>query len=185
MVGLYETAIDALCDWELDGRHGAPEGDRLDRDDPPGAGTRSMGSSRAARGLPAAGPDVDDNFFAVQRDTSREMPGRRYLGICAPGESAGGADPRLRRAARGRAAPLRASTARHADPWMTLVGYFNSLRELGGMRRLVEDDVDTRAFRVDEGRPRASGRASRGLRSLEELTSRHAVDGHPGDPRPA
>ena len=24
---------------------------------------------------------------------------------------------------------------------MTLVGYFNALRELGGMRRLVEDDV--------------------------------------------
>ena len=24
---------------------------------------------------------------------------------------------------------------------MTLVGYFNSLRELGGMRRLVEDEV--------------------------------------------
>ena len=28
-----------------------------------------------------------------------------------------------------------------ADPWMTLVGYFNSMRELGGMRRLVDDDV--------------------------------------------
>jgi ATP-dependent helicase YprA (DUF1998 family) len=27
---------------------------------------------------------------------------------------------------------------------MTLVGYFNSLRELGGMRRLVEDEVRTR-----------------------------------------
>ena len=27
------------------------------------------------------------------------------------------------------------------DPYMTLVGYFNSLRDLGGMRRLVEDDV--------------------------------------------
>jgi len=26
-----------------------------------------------------------------------------------------------------------------ADPWMTLVGYFNALRELGGMRRLVDD----------------------------------------------
>ncbi len=24
---------------------------------------------------------------------------------------------------------------------MTLVGYFNSMRELGGMRRLVDDDV--------------------------------------------
>ena len=26
---------------------------------------------------------------------------------------------------------------------MTLVGYFNSMRELGGMRRLVDDDVRT------------------------------------------
>jgi hypothetical protein len=26
---------------------------------------------------------------------------------------------------------------------MTLIGYFNSLRELGGMRRLVEDEVAT------------------------------------------
>ena len=26
-------------------------------------------------------------------------------------------------------------------PWMTLVGYFNSMRELGGVRRLVFDDV--------------------------------------------
>jgi hypothetical protein len=31
-----------------------------------------------------------------------------------------------------------------ADPYMTLVGYFNSLRELGGMRRLVEDEVKPR-----------------------------------------
>ncbi len=27
------------------------------------------------------------------------------------------------------------------DPWMTLVGYFNSMRELGGMRRLDDDGV--------------------------------------------
>jgi hypothetical protein len=27
------------------------------------------------------------------------------------------------------------------DPYMTLVGYFNSLRELGGSRRIVEDEV--------------------------------------------
>lgn len=29
-----------------------------------------------------------------------------------------------------------------ADPWMTLIGYFNSLRELGGMKRSVDDDAD-------------------------------------------
>jgi hypothetical protein len=30
-----------------------------------------------------------------------------------------------------------------ADPYMTLLGYFNSLRELGGARRLIEDEVRT------------------------------------------
>lgn len=31
-----------------------------------------------------------------------------------------------------------------ADAYMTLLGYFNSLRELGGSRRIVEDEVRTR-----------------------------------------
>ena len=31
-----------------------------------------------------------------------------------------------------------------ADPYMTMLGYFNSLRELGGTRRLVEDEVNSR-----------------------------------------
>ncbi len=38
--------------------------------------------------------------------------------------------------------PSRAADAlQAADPYMTLVGYFNSLRELGGTARLVEDQV--------------------------------------------
>lgn len=31
-----------------------------------------------------------------------------------------------------------------ADPYMTLLGYFNSLRELGGSRRIIEDEVRNR-----------------------------------------
>src|SRR5438270_1609320 len=31
-----------------------------------------------------------------------------------------------------------------ADPYMTLLGYFNALRELGGARRLIEDEVGNR-----------------------------------------
>ena len=33
-------------------------------------------------------------------------------------------------------------------PYMTLVGYFNSLRELGGSRRIVEDEVASRVSRL-------------------------------------
>ncbi len=40
-----------------------------------------------------------------------------------------------------------------ADTYMTLVGYFNSLRELGGMRRLVEDEVRTRCAQADKRVP--------------------------------
>jgi superfamily II DNA/RNA helicase len=37
-----------------------------------------------------------------------------------------------------------ASPTNPADPYMTLLGYFNALRELGGSRRIVEDEVRSR-----------------------------------------
>ena len=60
-----------------------------------------------------------------------------------------------------------------ADPFMTAVGYFSSLRELGGMRRLVDDDVRSRLTQVD-----ARGLKRRKLRlpqAVEELTSRKSA----------
>jgi hypothetical protein len=54
-----------------------------------------------------------------------------------------------------------------ADPWMTLLGYFNSMQELGSMRRLVDDDVRTRLGKMDQ-----RGLAKRSLTSIDELTSR-------------
>ena len=35
--------------------------------------------------FPPHGLDVEDNFFALQRKPTEELPGRRYVGICAPG----------------------------------------------------------------------------------------------------
>ena len=35
--------------------------------------------------FPPPGLDARDSFFALQRDQPSERPGRRYLGVCAPG----------------------------------------------------------------------------------------------------
>ena len=55
---------------------------------------------------------------------------------------------------------------------MTLVGYFNSLRELGGMKRAVDDSINTRLRRMERAkRPRMANRISVPT-ALSELTSR-------------
>lgn len=169
LVGLYETAVDELATWTVDGRRVRPKvvastatirraGDQVKR----------LFDRRLAV-FPPPGLDARDSFFALQRDRPEDAdarPGRRYLGVCAPGR-------RYKQVLiRVYVAQLRAAwtvlgrqPGEDADAYMTLVGYFNSLRELGGMRRLVEDDVQSRLFRVDE-------KDRRGRLWLEELTSR-------------
>jgi hypothetical protein len=61
---------------------------------------------------------------------------------------------------------------------MTLLGYFNSLRELGGSRRIVEDEVTTRAkdyggrMRVGEAKGSFANRTVAFDKGVLELTSR-------------
>jgi len=50
---------------------------------------------------------------------------------------------------------------------MTTVGYFNALRELGGMRRMLDDEVANRLRRADR-----RGLAGRYVNETKELTSR-------------
>ena len=59
-----------------------------------------------------------------------------------------------------------------ADPYMTLVGYFNSMRELGGVRRVVDDAVRSRLRQMDQ-----RGLAQRIINpwGVDELTSRKSA----------
>ena len=175
MVGLYEAAVDELCTWQLDGVAVRPK---------VVASTATIRRARdqvhalflrAVEVFPPSGIDIDDNFFSRRRPVTASHPGRRYLGICAPGKSRPAVLIRVYVALLAAAQHVYQEQGVDADPWMTLVGYFNSLRELGGMRRLVEDDVSTRTFRVnrEEDLPRP-GLSGRQVRIVEELTSRRA-----------
>ena len=175
LVGLYETAVDELCARTVDGKRLRPKviastatirraGDQVARL-----------FDRRLQVFPPPGLDARDSFFALQRDADEDRdqrPGRRYLGVCAPGR-------RFKQVLiRVYVAQLQAAwtvlgrqPGAATDAYMTLVGYFNSLRELGGMRRLVEDDVQSRMF--------GGGGEGRGRLILEELTSRKSASDIP------
>lgn len=169
MVGLYETAVDELCSWEVDGKKVRPKVI---------ASTATIRRSevqvyklflRKVNVFPANGTDVRDNFFAIQRPPSEENPGRRYVGVCAIGRRYPVALIRVYVALLAAAKKLYEKYDAAADPWMTLAGYFNSIRELGGTRRLVEDDIRNRLRDADQ-----RGLAKRRPPKLEELTSRRS-----------
>jgi hypothetical protein len=171
MVGLYETAVDELSAWKF--------GDKTVRPKiiASTATVRKAGEQvnnvflRQVSVFPPHGLDVEDNFFSVQRSIVSQ-PGRRYMGICAPGSSRPAVLIRVYVALLTAAQTLFERFGQAADPYMTTVGYFNSLRELGGMRRLAEDDVQTRAYRVQMSNVARPGLSQRSVRIVDELTSR-------------
>ena len=171
MVGLYETAIDALCSWDLDGLKVRPKVIASTATVRKAAEQVKDVFLRQVTVFPPHGVDVEDNYFSVRRDVG-EVPGRLYLGVCAPGSSKPAMLIRIYVALLTGGQALFERFGQQADPYMTLVGYFNALRELGGMRRLAEDDVQTRSYRVEMSNIGRPGLKQRGVREVDELTSR-------------
>lgn len=173
LVGLYEIAIDRLSSMQIGKQTVRPKvvasTATIRR-----AGVQGMALfQRRLSVFPPSLLDVDDNFFARQIPPSQDVPGRRYVGVCARGLRLKAAEARLTMSILAAAKYVFDKYGAAADPYMTLVGYFSSLRELAGMRRLVDDDVRQRLPKADQ---RGLGRRS-GLLSVGELTSRM----HSGD----
>ncbi len=142
MVGLYETAIE----WLSTNRSaGAPVVPKVIASTATVRRARSQIHALFGRPsmslFPPPGVDASETFFAK---LDRAKAGRLYLGVAAPGRPLKTILLRtyvaLQAAAQKQYDPA-APADQPADAYMTLAGYFNSLRELGGMRRLVDDDV--------------------------------------------
>lgn len=128
--------------------------------------------------FPPPGPDRHDSFFAKTVPSS-EKPARLYLGVAASGKG-----PKLiflqALVTLLAAAEKEAQAGNDADPYMTALCYFNALRELGGARRIVEDEVRARLATYGDKRRRLAPPdqpfANRRLREVLELTSRESTD---------
>ena len=187
MAGLYEAVIDELC---------SRDGLRPKIVASTATVRRASEQMRALFGrndssiFPAPGPDRRDSFFAVTKPADQE-PGRLYVGLSAPGRNVKALLLRASlalmskaqlawdaaqkdRKAQGRRGETPGPNP--ADPYMTLLGYFNTIKELGISRRLIEEELTSQLAthgerkRVDDSVERSANRKIANIPL--ELTSR-------------
>jgi hypothetical protein len=187
VAGLYEAAIDQLASRTVGGKRIRPKivasTATVRR---ASAQIRALFDRKDTSVFPPPGIDRSDSFFARTVPSSKD-PARLYLGIAAQGRG-----PKLvfLRALTTLVAAAQAAFDSNAassppgnnpaDPYMTALCYFNALRELGGARRIVEDEVRDRAQRYGTQRrrvePKDSPFADRAIKEPMEITSRVSTD---------
>jgi hypothetical protein len=136
--GLYETAVDLLCSAQGSKPKVIASTATIRRAE---AQVKSL-FDRGVRQFPPPGISAADSFFSVEVPPA-EKGTRLYVGVMAPGTS------QTTLLVRTYAAILQAvaeidGSPNVKDPYWTLMGYFNSLRVLGGARMQVQDDVNDR-----------------------------------------
>ena len=174
--GLFEVAIDTLTCWRT------PTGKT--------AQPLLVASTATARNAPDQvralygryvsifPPQVLDagrTFFSREIPVSAADPGRRYVGISTTGVRLTTGEIRVSEVLMAAGQHLMDTIGDDADPYLTLVGYFSSIRELAGMSRYIGDDVQTTLAkrRRWSSLPARYGTGYDGL-NVAELTSRVA-----------
>lgn len=166
LVGLYETAIDFLCKKRNKYSPKVIASTATIRNAP----IQIKGLfDRRVHQFPQPGLTYSDSFFARE---DKNQPARLFAGVFAPGMSP------TTSLVRTFACLLHSSGSTKTDveikdTYWTLMGYFNSLRELGGARRQVEDDVvDYLKFCSERDGLSESSSRIRTIENVQELTSR-------------
>jgi hypothetical protein len=138
LAGLYETAIDFLCST-----NGQPPKVVASTATIRRAEHQTKGLfMRRMRQFPPPALDAANSWFAAEAPPE-EKGTRLYVGLMAPGTSPATLMIRTYASLLQSAYEVGGGDEIR-DPYWTLVGYFNSLRVLGGARMQVQDDVTDR-----------------------------------------
>ena len=175
-VGLFETAVETMCAWRApDGRPARP---LLVASSATVRNVADQVRSLYGRDVTIFPPqvlDASDTFFSRTVPVDAAHPGRLYVGLSTTGVRLTAAEIQTTQTVMAGAQLLFDRLGAAADPYMTLVGYFSATRELAGMARYVQDDIQTGLAKPgrDSRLPRRRGTAF-GALNLGELTSRIA-----------
>ncbi len=144
--GAYETIIEDLCTFEEGGRRIKPKyvvSTATIKNAP--EQTKCLYARRETLQFPPNGFEIGDSFF-IREIPVETHPFRKYVGLCAPGQSMKTTLLRAYAIVLQKAydLSLQDEFKELIDPYYTLVGYYNSIRELGGAVRLLQDDIPKR-----------------------------------------
>ncbi|EOG7788262.1 helicase-related protein [Vibrio fluvialis] len=143
MVGLYEPLIEELCSYTI--KNGKSIKPKIVCATATTKGFKEQVQTIYGRTrtdiFPPPGLTAEDSFFArYERDeTGRLKSGRKYTGVCAPGLGSV-----LTAQVRTHSALLFSSNRvelEYRDAWVTLLSFYNSIRELGGALTLFQADI--------------------------------------------
>jgi hypothetical protein len=171
LVGLYETAVDYLCEWQAGDTKVKPKIIASTATIRRAQNQVHNLYTRKVNIFPPSGLNTEDNFFSKQIPSTEKTPGRLYIGICSAGLRIKNALLGVYFAYMAAAQTLFDEYGANVDPWMTTIGYFNAMRELGGMRRIVEDSLGTMLRNADR---RGFNKRFIYQESIEELNSRRS-----------
>lgn len=148
--GAYETIIEDLCSYDNGSKKIKPKyvvSTATIKNAP--EQTRCLYARKETAQFPPNGFEIGDSFFIKEIPVNTD-PFRRYVGVCAPGQSV--KTTLLRTYAVILQTVFELSKQKEfkdiIDPYYTLVGYYNSIRELGGAVRLLQDDIPKRMWRL-------------------------------------
>ena len=165
MVGLYETAVDAICSQKGISPKVIASTATIRR----AKEQCSVLYNRKVVQFPAPGLDAEDSFFAKEStiDYEKGIYGRKYVGIMPSGKTKAMMEIRTMAALMQKVYTMDLPDEVKDKLW-TLTVYFNSLKDLGKASTLVDDDVKDFIIRT-ANRMFVSRRL---IISADELTSR-------------
>lgn len=148
--GAYETIIEEMCTY------GNPKirpkyvvSTATIKNAP--AQIRCLYARKKTAQFPPNGFEIGDSFF-IREIPVDANPFRRYVGVCGNGQSVRTTLLRIYAVILQKVYDLAQQEEFRdvIDPYYTLIGYHNSIRELGGTVRLLQDDIPKRIVRIQK-----------------------------------
>jgi len=167
--GLFETVIEQLCIKNVNGKFIKPKiisATATIKEFEEQA--KCLFGRTKARLFPSPGLDIDDSFFAkvAVDENKKPLPGRKYVGIFTSNVGQMMAEVQTFSAILQEANQL---PKEEADPYWTLLAFYNSLKDLGAGINLCNMDIPTYMMSIKK---RENYLENRFIREPLELTSR-------------